>query len=183
MTGSNHTPTKKRPEVIDQRGPWPFVTRRVFRVDDIRQLWSSRHHRKGLLSGAAAERKRIAAMLLRCLWKPQLLNWWIGIIFALGSLLFAVAGVLSLAPALAQAWSLDATQVNAIFFMGSIPFTIAAYLQLFQAANAGEFSFEISGQDLGHAHRDLDAGVGSELCLALARVEGPALGPADTDQR
>ena len=28
-------------------------------------------------------------------------------------------------------------QVNAIFFVGSIPFTIAAYLQLFQAANAG----------------------------------------------
>jgi hypothetical protein len=47
--------------------------------------------------------------------------------------------VLSLAPALEQAWSLETTQVNAIFFMGSIPFTIAAYLQLFQAASAGEF--------------------------------------------
>ena len=28
--------------------------------------------------------------------------------------------------------------VNRIFFAGSIPFTVAAYLQLFQAANAGE---------------------------------------------
>jgi hypothetical protein len=139
MTGSHQAATERRPDVIEQRGPWPFVTHRVFRVDDIGQLWSSRHHRKGLLGRAAAERERIAAMLWRCLWMPQRLNWWIGTIFALGSLLFAVASVLSLAPAQAQAWSLDATQVNAIFFMGSIPFTIAAYLQLFQAANAGEF--------------------------------------------
>lgn len=70
---------------------------------------------------------------------PRQLNWWIGNIFALGSLLFAVASVLSLSPALAQTWSLDTAQINAIFFAGSIPFTIAAYLQLFQAANAGEF--------------------------------------------
>jgi hypothetical protein len=46
--------------------------------------------------------------------------------------------VVSLAPALATAWSLDSTAINAVFFAGSIPFTIAAYLQLFQAANAGE---------------------------------------------
>jgi hypothetical protein len=70
---------------------------------------------------------------------PRQLNWWIGTVFAVGSLLFALASVLSLAPALARAWSLDATAINAIFFAGSIPFTIAAYLQLFQAANAGEF--------------------------------------------
>ena len=56
-----------------------------------------------------------------------------------GSLLFAVASVLSLFPLLAKAWSLDATQINAIYFMGSIPFTTAAYLQLFQAANSGQF--------------------------------------------
>ncbi len=68
---------------------------------------------------------------------PGQLNWWIGIVFAMGSLLFALASVLSLSPSLAGAWSLDAMQINAIFFAGSIPFTIAAYLQLFQAANAG----------------------------------------------
>jgi hypothetical protein len=73
---------------------------------------------------------------LRCLWLPGRLNWWIGIIFALGSLLFALASVLSLTPRLAQAWSLDSTKINAIFVAGSIPFSVAAYLQLFQAANA-----------------------------------------------
>jgi phage shock protein PspC (stress-responsive transcriptional regulator) len=71
---------------------------------------------------------------------PQQLNWWIGTIFALGSLLFALASVLSLVPAQAQVWSLDSTGINAIFFAGSIPFTIAAYLQLYQAANAGEYA-------------------------------------------
>ncbi len=128
-------------ELIEQSGPWPFVTRRVFRAaDGSERLWSSRHHRKGLAIRTAAEAERIAARLVRCLWMPWQLNWWIGTVFALGSLLFAGASVLSLAPALARAWSLEPMEVNAIFFAGSIPFTIAAYLQLFQAANAGEFT-------------------------------------------
>jgi hypothetical protein len=63
------------------------------------------------------------------------LNWWIGILFALGASLFALGGVLVLFPVLAQRWSLDVTAVNTVFFAGSIPFTTAAYLQLFQAAN------------------------------------------------
>ena len=47
------------------------------------------------------------------------------------------ASLLGLSPDLATNSRLDLMQVNAIFFVGSIPFTIAAYLQLFQAANAG----------------------------------------------
>ncbi len=127
-------------EVVAQRGPWPFVTRRVFRMADGRErLWSSREHRKGLLIRAAAPGATLGLGLLRRLWAPGQLNWWIGVLFAMGSLLFALASLLSLAPSLANAWSLDSTRVNAIFFIGSIPFTFAAYLQLFQAANAGEF--------------------------------------------
>ena len=61
-------------------------------------------------------------------------------IFALGACLFILGSVLSLALGLAQAWSLDSRAVNMVFFAGSIPFTTAAYLQLFQSANAGEFS-------------------------------------------
>jgi hypothetical protein len=140
MTGSNQTETKTPPDLVDEKGPWPFVTRRVFRSGDgSEQVWSSRHHRKGLLVRADADAEGLASKLLRCLWMPRQLNWWIGAVFAVGSLLFALASVLSLAPALARAWSLDSTAINAIFFAGSIPFTIAAYLQLFQAANAGEF--------------------------------------------
>ena len=85
-----------------------------------------------------AEAEEIALVLLRCLWNPRWLNWWIGIIFAIGSLFFAWASILCLAPALARALSAEMAGINAIFFAGSIPFTTAAYLQLFQAANAGD---------------------------------------------
>jgi hypothetical protein len=56
------------------------------------------------------------------------LNWWIGTIFAMGSLLFAVGSLLSLVPGWAEACQLTSKQVNAIFFVGSIPFTAVALL-------------------------------------------------------
>ncbi len=125
----------------EARGPWPFVTRRIIRLaDGTRAVWSSRHHRKGLLAPELAGTIRFAETLSRCLWMPRQLNWWIGSIFALGSLLFASASVFSLAPDWAAALPLGEPGINAIYFAGSIPFTTAAYLQLFQTANAGEFS-------------------------------------------
>ena len=66
---------------------------------------------------------------------PGKLNWWIGLIFALGASLFALASLLSLLPGLAKALSLESVPPG-MFFAGSIPFSIAAYLQLYQAANA-----------------------------------------------
>ena len=80
---------------------------------------------------------------LHWLWMPGCLNWWIGVVFSLGALFFMLGSALVLAPALASAWSIDTNAVNIIFFTGSIPFTIAAYLQLFQAANTGEFSAQL----------------------------------------
>ena len=47
-----------------------------------------------------------------------------------------LGGILSLDPTLAARLTLEPSSLNAIFFAGSIPFTAAAYLQLFQAANA-----------------------------------------------
>ena len=75
------------------------------------------------------------------LWRPGNLNWWIGAIFAIGSLLFAAASLLSLQPELAG-WLMLESRVNAIFFAGSIPFTTAAWLQLYQSANAQQPSGE-----------------------------------------
>lgn len=120
-------------------GPWPFITRRTYRtLDGSYTVWRSRHHRKGLLAPGIHAALTTKA-LLRCLLMPWQLNWWIGVVFAIGSMLFALASVLSLWPTLADEWSLDSTRINAIFFAGSIPFALAAYLQLFQAANASEF--------------------------------------------
>ena len=122
--------------MIESVGPWPFITRQTYHLpDQSHAVWRSRDHRKGL----TAERT-IGAKLLGRLWMPRHLNWWIGVIFAAGSSLFLLGSLFILAPALARNWSLDATAINAIFFVGSIPFTTAAYLQLSQAANRGEFS-------------------------------------------
>ncbi len=125
---------------LEAIGPWPFTTRRVYSwANGPRIVWHSRYHRKGLLRYYDEETTRRRPNLLSCLWMPRELNWWIGVIFALGASLFALASVLTLSPALAHWWLLNSTAISAIYFAGSIPFTTAAYLQLYQAANAGDF--------------------------------------------
>jgi hypothetical protein len=141
MPASKENQSREPPleEFTEASGPWPFVTRRVFRAaDQTKLVWCSRDHRKRLSLPGDPEANRRNTKWLSCLWMPEKLNWWIGTIFALGSFLFALASVLSLSPALAKAWALNANQINAIFFAGSIPFTTAGYLQLFQAANVGD---------------------------------------------
>ena len=128
-------------EHIGAIGPWPFITRRIYRrPDGSLFVGRSRHHRKGLHPVKFDRLVGVGAKLRGCLWMPQQLNWWIGVVFAVGSLLFLLGSIFFLMPSLARARWLDATAINGIFFAGSFPFTIAAYLQLFQAANASEFS-------------------------------------------
>ena len=143
MNEPNTPPDDQTSQVVETAGPWPFTTRKVYRLaDQSIRTWHSRRHRKGLVLPEAIKAIVVTETLLRCLWMPRKLNWWIGTVFAVGALLFMLASTLCLWPALATAWSLDSMQINAIFFAGSIPFTTAAYLQLFQAANAGEFLAE-----------------------------------------
>jgi hypothetical protein len=120
---------------LESSGPGPFISRHVLlRKGGQRITLLSRDLRKGLFARAGA------AGWWRCLWMPGQLNWWIGGVFALGSVLFMLGSVVVLAPDLANSWSLDNQSANLIFFAGSIPFSIAAYLQLFQAANAQYFA-------------------------------------------
>lgn len=118
-------------------GPWPFVTHREFILpDNSRLVWQSRRHRKRLILGEIKRLENLATRIMTGLWLPRELNWWIGLIFAVGSTLFILASALLIFPGLAAKVSLGSDAINRIFFAGSIPFTIAAYLQLFQAANA-----------------------------------------------
>jgi len=136
-------PTLDDELTVEATGPGPFITRRIYRLRDRRRrIWQSREHRKKLARAEAIKLLSFGTLVFRCLWNPRQLNWWIGVIFALGATLFLVGSVLFLTPALARDWSLDTSSINAIFFAGSIPFTIAAYLQLFQAANADDFTAE-----------------------------------------
>ena len=127
-------------ELAESIGPWPFITRRVYRdLSSSLLVWRSRHHRKGLPSKKPGKLLPVGLELRRCFWMPQEMNWWIGIVFAAGSALFLLGSAFSLVPDLARVLSINSASISRIFFVGSIPFTAAAYLQLFQAANASRF--------------------------------------------
>ena len=96
--------------VVESEGPGPFVTRVRYRLADGSVLeWSSRAHRKG----------RRAA-----------LGWWIAVLFIIGSACFAVGS-------LAGYSSLVGARADAVtYFVGSIFFTSAAYLQYVECINS-----------------------------------------------
>jgi len=121
---------------IEKQGLWPFVSRRIYhRHDGSPHVWQSRHHRKGLSVFEPLEFLPLHVLIRRGFWLPKDLNWWIGVIFAFGSALFAAGSMLTIKISFGRLQPVDP---NLIFFAGSIPFTAAAYLQLFQAANAGD---------------------------------------------
>jgi hypothetical protein len=56
-------------------------------------------------------------------WRPDRASWWMGLLFAIGSACFALA-------AIASQWaSAPRPAIGVTFFVGSIFFTVAAYLQ------------------------------------------------------
>lgn len=120
-------------------GPGPFATRLSFTRAGRRIVWLARQHRKGL-----DLRRRALDPAGRPFWQSAAYNWSVGALFAVGSFLFMLGSVLSLVPA--SAWSWPAMWTDIVFFAGSIPFTVAGYLQHFQAANASAFSVDPPGE-------------------------------------
>lgn len=93
---------------VQVSGPHPFVTRVRYRQADGTPVdWSARRVRKADPGTRG-------------------LTWWIGVLFAIGSLCFLVGPL----PAFEEAVGLTATDVT--FFGGSIFFTTAAYLSYMQ---------------------------------------------------
>lgn len=134
---------------VDTRGPGPFVTRAVLRRPDGTEVeWTSRRHRKGL--GLRAPRGVVVPARAEAATRPRpadadvapapadagarrgadAWSWWIGALFAIGSMCFALGSVppyfQAVAPAV-TAWT---------FAVGSVFFTSAAYLQYDEAARA-----------------------------------------------
>ena len=116
-----HVPSDWR--VVSTRGPAGFVTHAVLaRPDGTEVEWSSRRHRKRLGLRPTDERPtggRASAM-----------SWWIGGLFAIGSVCFALGSV----PAYFDTFAPDV--VSRTFFVGSLFFTSAAYLQLHETLRA-----------------------------------------------
>jgi len=94
----------------------PFVTREVLRrVDGTVVVWESRRHRKGRTSAGGST-----------WWAPRAIGWWIGVLFAIGSFCFALGAFPPYADAVGSAAD------NITYFVGSLFFTSAAFLQYCQ---------------------------------------------------
>lgn len=105
----------------------PFVTRQRYRLPDGSHLtWESRRHRK--LGRPEGHRQPVA----KPWWQPRRLGWWIAALFMVGSFLFALGSF----PAYAD--RVAASMVSLTFFVGSIFFTSAGYLQYVQTINTPE---------------------------------------------
>ncbi len=104
-------------------GIGPFVTfvERV-RPDGVAARWESRDHRKHLQGASAAG---------STWWAPRARGWWIAVLFAVGSLLFALGAVPGYASAVGTRWD------SVTFFIGSLFFTSAGFLTYREAVDAG----------------------------------------------
>jgi hypothetical protein len=113
-------------DIVDRRQIGPFTTSMTLRKSDGPVVsWTAWHHRKGL---GLSDRHDAAS---RRWWMPDRLGWWIAVLFVVGSTCFAVGAFPPTASLLGDA-------VGWIFFIGSIFFTSAAYLQYFEATNEGD---------------------------------------------
>jgi hypothetical protein len=104
--------------ILREEGPGPFTTHVLYELEDgTRREWSSRRHRKRRRAGGAY-------------WAPDRLGWWIAALFAVGSFCFILGSVPGYA-------SLVGFRPDAMtYFIGSIFFTSASYLQFMQCISA-----------------------------------------------
>ena len=97
--------------------PATFVDR--VRPDGVIVRWESRHHRKHQKPAVGST-----------WWAPNARGWWIAILFAIGSLLFAIGSV----PGYASAAGAVGDTVT--YFVGSLFFTTASFLSYREAVDA-----------------------------------------------
>ena len=133
-----------------------FTTRVIQRLPDGRLLVShSRWHRKGLppvqvgSDGTALRVAPVANPWLQ-VWAPHRIAWWIAVLFIIGSACFALGGFASNWPHYCPVWLTNSTIINTVFFVGSLFFTGAAWLQLLEAINGDVADI---GASTGTQHR------------------------------
>ena len=126
MSGTTYPSTPPGWTPVKSRSIGPFTTHVTFRREDGTTVeWSSRSHRKhaSLLSRVRRRRERVREAARHA-------SWWIGILFAAGSVCFLVAPI---------PWFFDLVGARAdavVFFVGSLLFTSAAALQWLETINA-----------------------------------------------
>lgn len=108
-------------EEVSRAGLGPFVTEYTFRRPDGSIIeWTSRRNRKqrGAVDGTGST-----------WWAPRAMGWWIGVLFAVGSTCFALGAL----PVYASTVGVFADGIT--FFVGSVFFTTAAFLQYLEVVN------------------------------------------------
>ncbi|MEM7168800.1 MAG: hypothetical protein AAF530_01425 [Pseudomonadota bacterium] len=146
---------------LAQGGIGPFVTWTAHRLAEDRALLrTSRRHRKGLAPLPATSpavhphsfdprlfdprlfdphrAERIAGWRWLRIWAPSRLAWWIAVLFMIGAAHFALASAVASAAAWPQshlAVVLSPDGIAWTYFLGSLFFTTAAYLQWLEAVN------------------------------------------------
>lgn len=119
--------------MTDRRSVGPFTTHLTWRCADGRLAeWSSRRHRKGS--------SRLSRHPDGVWWAPRRASWWVGVLFAIGSTCFLVGPFPGFVELVGSAVD------GVVFFVGSIFFTSAAFLQWLEAINVetdGERRFRV----------------------------------------
>jgi len=129
---------RKELSPINERRWGPFITQLLTSGHNNAQLMlkSSRRFRRGMqdltLDRNGKLKKRVGALSLLFSIRPDLLSWWIGTLFMVGSSLFVAGSIMQL---FFNCYVTSFT-VNLTYFAGSIFFTSAAYGQFLQAINA-----------------------------------------------
>jgi hypothetical protein len=108
----------------------PFVVRELVRRPDgeVVEL-SARRHRKGRRPTTPDDRIT-APRAHAVIWAPQDIGWCVGVLFIVGSACFATGSI----PTLSS--HVSPRVISSIFFVGSLWFTSAGYLQYVQAISA-----------------------------------------------
>lgn len=123
-------------------GIGPFVTWIATETEHGHRLQTSRRQRKQLspiriptgTHSPLSAFGRISHDWFR-IWIPAALGWWIAVLFMIGSALFGIGGFRAAWPGMSALDWIASSAVNPIFFIGSLFFTAAAYLQFYEALN------------------------------------------------
>ena len=113
---------------VSATGPGPFVTSEVVRAPDgAEHRWESRRHRKR--APAPNSDSRAGEAQRSIWWRPHERGWWMAVLFVIGSVCFTAGGIAS------QWAATPRPSIGVTFFVGSLFFTSAAYLQYSEAVN------------------------------------------------
>ena len=110
---------------LNAQGPGPFVTKATLKNSKGELIqWDSRHNRK--------HNFKFDTSVGSTWWAPGAIGWWIGILFSIGAIFFAFGAI----PAYLK--FVGATYDALTYFIGSIFFTSAAFLQYFEEINSSK---------------------------------------------